>query len=116
MYARQALESLGLWAVMRPKVVAGADVRHALAYVEQGAAEAGIVYATDAFISDRVTIVMDIPHEAGPSVVYPLVLLSSAQGDAVAESFYSYLQCPAADAVFEKYGFTSINEPVGVAR
>ena len=82
---------------------------------EQGAAEAGIVYATDALISEGVRIVLDIPREAAPKVVYPLVLLKSGEGAAAAESFYSYLQRPEATAVFEKYGFTAAEETVEVS-
>lgn len=113
-YAKQALETLGLWADFQQKVVAGADVRQALAYVEQGAAAAGIVYATDAFISDRVKIVMEMPPEASAPVVYPLALMRSAEGVAAAESLYSYLQSPEAAVVFKKYGFTTHRHPAGV--
>ena len=62
-YAKKALESLGIWAQLKHKVVAGADVRQALVYVETGAAEAGIVYATDAAISRSVKIVGGDPRE-----------------------------------------------------
>jgi molybdate transport system substrate-binding protein len=105
-YAKQALERLGLWPAMEPKVVAGADVRQALAYVEQGAADAGIVYATDAAISKRVKIVFEIPSDATAPIVYPLLFLKASQYAAAAESLYAYLQSAEAAAVFERYGFT----------
>ena len=111
-YAKQALESLGLWSVLKRKVVAGADVRQALAYVEQGAAEVGIVYATDAAISDRVKVLLDIPLDAYPPVIYPLILLKSAEDNAAAESLYSYLQSDEAVAVFERHGFVLRTKPV----
>ena len=50
-YARDALRGLGLWQFLQSKVVRGSDVRQALFFVEQGEAEAGIVYATDLRIS-----------------------------------------------------------------
>ena len=113
---KQALETLGLWKNLEPKVVAGADVRQALAYVEQGAADAGIVYATDAFISERVKIVIEIPPGAGEQIVYPLALMRSAVGSAEAESLYSYLRSPEATAVFEKYGFRAYERPAGAVQ
>ena len=55
-YARQALAKLDLWKAIEPKATGSADVRQALVAVETGAAEAGIVYATDAAASKRVRV------------------------------------------------------------
>ncbi len=66
-YAKRALTKLALWNRLKAKVVSAEDVRHALAYVETGAAEAGIVYATDAAISKKVKAVAEIPEKlTGP--------------------------------------------------
>ena len=90
------------------KVVSAEDVRHALAYVETGAAEAGIVYATDAAISKKVKVAAEIPETLTGPVRYPLVLLKHGEGNASAEAFYRHLSSPAAIKVFEKYGFTVV--------
>eukprot|EP01031_Cornospumella_fuschlensis_P009952 gene9952-12204_t len=47
-YAKQWLTSAGLWSAIEPKLVPTESVRAALAAVEAGNAEAGIVYKTDA--------------------------------------------------------------------
>ena len=47
-YARQALETLGLWPEAKDRLAPTADVRAALALVARGEAPLGIVYATDA--------------------------------------------------------------------
>lgn len=41
--AREALRTAGLWETLRPKLVYGENVRHALQFIQTGAAEAGIV-------------------------------------------------------------------------
>jgi molybdate transport system substrate-binding protein len=41
--AQEALERAGLWEKVRPKLVFGENIRHALQFVETGAVEAGIV-------------------------------------------------------------------------
>jgi molybdate transport system substrate-binding protein len=105
-YAKQALTKLGIWEQLRPKIVAATDVRHALTYVETGAAEAGIVYATDAAISKKVKVAVELPEDLTGPVRYPLVLLKHAEGSAAAQAFYRYLSSPAAGKVFRKYGFT----------
>ena len=105
-YAKQALTRLGLWEQLEGKVVSGADVRQALAYVETGAAEAGLVYATDAAASARVKIVAEIPAKLTGPIRYPIVLLEQGRSNPQAESFYRYLHSPEAARVFRKHGFT----------
>jgi molybdate transport system substrate-binding protein len=104
-YARQALLRQELWQVLESKIVAGADVRQALAYVAQGAADAGIVYATDASATARVKVVLKIPSEAHDPIRYPLVLLKAAEGNAAAQSLFADLQSPEAAALFRQHGF-----------
>lgn len=110
-YAKQALTKLDLWEQLQGKVVPAEDVRHALAYVETGAAEAGIVYATDAAISDKVKIAAAIPAELTEPVRYPLLLLKRAADGTSAAAFYDDLGSPAAAQVFEKFGFTVLANP-----
>lgn len=109
-YAKQALTKLGLWTQLQAKVVPAMDVRQALAYVETGAAEAGIVYATDAAISKKVKVVAEIPETLTEPIRYPIVLLKHGEGNATAESFYRYLASPEAEEVFRKHGFTVLTE------
>ncbi len=105
MYARQALGKLGLWGELEGKVVSGESVRVTLAFVERGEAEAGVVYATDAKISDRVEQVFEFDAATHEPIRYPLVLLKAAEGHPAARPFYDYLQSPRAAEVFRKYGF-----------
>lgn len=109
-YARQALKKLHLWDELdkHHKIATGEDVRVTLAYVERGEAEAGIVYATDAQISDRVETVHTFAPSTHEPIEYPLVLLKAGAQKATARQFYDFLQSPRAAAVFEKYGFTPL--------
>ena len=106
-YARQAFTKLGIWPQLKPKVAAADSVRQALMYVETGAAEAGVVYATDAALSRKVKVALTIPADLTEPIVYPLALLKHGAGREPAEAFYRYLSSPAAGKVFEKYGFTA---------
>ena len=76
-YAKQALTKLGIWEKLKGKVAPAEDVRHALTYVETGAAEAGIVYATDAAVSKKVRVAVEIPANLTEPVRYPLLLLEA---------------------------------------
>jgi molybdate transport system substrate-binding protein len=109
-YAKQALTKLGLWEKLKGKVAAAEDVRHALNYVETGAAEAGIVYATDAAISQKVKVAAQIPADLTDPVRYPVLLLKRGAANKPAEAFYEYLGSPEAAKVFQKFGFAVLTE------
>jgi molybdate transport system substrate-binding protein len=105
-YARQALEKLGLWRKLEGRLVDAADVRQALKFVEAGAADAGIVYSTDAATEKLVRVVLSLDEKLSEPIRYPLVLLRHAnQNTAAATAFYEFLDSPAARAVFERHGF-----------
>lgn len=105
-YADQALNKLKLFEPIETagKIARGQDVRNALQFVEQGEAEAGIVYSTDVMGSDVLTV-----HEFDPSlheeIVYVLVLLKQGEKNPDAKAFFEYVQSPTADEVFKKAGF-----------
>lgn len=104
-YAKQALEELGLWDALSTKMVAANDVRHALAMVETGAAEAGIVYSTDAVVSDKVKTTFPIDRELTEPIIYPLVLTHQGAENSAAGEFYHFLQSSSAATVFRQSGF-----------
>jgi molybdate transport system substrate-binding protein len=107
-YARQALRKLNLWRSLEPKVVRSSDVRQALFFVEQGEAEAGIVYSTDLRISEAVRSVLELDPTLSRPIVYPLVLLESP-GDA-ARHFFEYLLSPESVEVFRRFGFSILSD------
>jgi molybdate transport system substrate-binding protein len=104
-YAKQALVKLGIWERLRPRIVSGADVRQALTFVETGAAEAGIVYATDAKISKRVQIAARVDPALSDPIRYPILLLQNGESNMAARQFFEFLTAPESVAIFRKYGF-----------
>ena len=103
-YARQALQHLGLWANVEPHLARAEDVRAALLLVERGEAPAGIVYGTDAAVSRRVMIAGIFPPDSHPPITYPFAIVKG--GDtAQARAFFAFLQGPQARALFARRGF-----------
>ncbi|MDY0165602.1 MAG: molybdate ABC transporter substrate-binding protein [Thermoguttaceae bacterium] len=113
MYAKEALENLGLWKQLEKKVLAGANVRQALTYVERGEVAAGIVYATDAAITDQVRVALAIDPSMTRPIRYPLVLTPVGADNAVAQSFFEFIQGPEAAAIWKRYGFTVLGSSNG---
>jgi molybdate transport system substrate-binding protein len=111
-YARQALTKLNMWDALEAakKPVNGDNVRVTLTFVERGECEAGIVYATDARITDKVDLVYTFPPETHDSIRYPLVLLKSGSESPSAHAFYNYLQSQKARELFAKHGFATFDK------
>ena len=102
-YARQALQTLDWWSSLARRLVATEDVRAALAFVARGECALGIVYETDAKISDKVVVVGRFPPKSHEPVVYPLALLPEASP--AARDYYRHLQSAEALATFTRHGF-----------
>jgi molybdate transport system substrate-binding protein len=103
-YGKQALEKLGVWQSIEKSVARAKDVRAALALVERGETPLGVVYATDAAISDKVKVVGVFPLESHPPIVYPVAVVLG-KGKGATGSFVELLKGPESKAIFEKYGF-----------
>lgn len=107
-YAKESLTSMGLWDKVESRTVYAKDVRQVLAYVESGDAEAGLVYQTDANISDQVKVIAMAGEDTHSSLVYPAAVVKDSQSQTAAREFVEFLSSDKARAVFEKYGFTPL--------
>ncbi|MDA8408023.1 MAG: molybdate ABC transporter substrate-binding protein [Deltaproteobacteria bacterium] len=103
-YAKAAFKNLGIWKDVEPRLARTSDVRGALALVERGETPLGIVYSTDAAISEKVKIVGVFPPDSYPSIIYPAALVQG-KTKRDAEKFFEFIKGPEAKVIFEKYGF-----------
>jgi molybdate transport system substrate-binding protein len=104
LYAKQALQHLGLWDAVSPRIAPADDVRSALLLVERGEAPVGIVYATDAAVSKAVMVAGVFPADSHDPVTYPFAVVKSGDTSA-ARALMTYLSGPEARAIFVKRGF-----------
>jgi molybdate transport system substrate-binding protein len=110
-YARQYLERSGEWPRLEPKIVPAANVRGALAAVQNGSADAAFVYATDARLAPALRVVDTITGPHAPRIVYPGCVVKTARQPAAAAAFLQFLRTPPALAIFERHGFTPAPAP-----
>ncbi|MFI5312394.1 MAG: molybdate ABC transporter substrate-binding protein [Gemmatimonadales bacterium] len=103
-YAKQYLESQGLWSALADKVIPTADVRAALAAVEGEHVDAGIVYRTDAAISKGVRVAFEVARDQGPRIVYAVAPLK-ASSKAGTRRFVRFLDSEEARPIYERFGF-----------
>ena len=104
-YAREALQKAGIWEQVKDRVREAGDVRATLAVVERDEADAGIVYATDAVISTKVQIALEVPEDLHTPIRYALVLVRRGGGSPAARAFYDFLGGEKARAHFRQAGF-----------
>jgi len=110
-YAKEWLTRLNLWTAVESRVLSTENVRSALAAVESGNVDAGVVYKTDAVISKKVKIAFEVPASEGPEIVYPMAALKEAKNAAAAQRYLDFLDTKEATAAFEKFGFIVLPEP-----
>ena len=108
-YAKEALELLGVFAGVEPKLAQADNVRNALTLVSRGEAKFGIVFATDAKADPKVKVVGTFPASSHSKIVYPVALIAaSANPDAA--FFLAYLTSQAATKIFTGQGFEILSK------
>jgi molybdate transport system substrate-binding protein len=109
-YAKAALQKLGLWDAVEPKLAMVGNVRAALVLVARGEAPLGIVYATDAKVEPAVKVIATFPNDPHDPIVYPIAATRTARP--AAARYLGFLRSAAARAIFEHYGFSVLLKPV----
>lgn len=104
-YGKQTLDSLHLYDELKSRIVLAKDVRQVLAYVETGNADAGLVYATDAQVTNRVRVVAIAPEGSHRPIVYPVAEVKGSRNDTAVRAFLAFLKSPTSEAIFERHGF-----------
>jgi molybdate transport system substrate-binding protein len=108
-YSEEIFKSLGILDKVKKKANYGSDVRQVLTWVENGEADCGVVYKTDAMTSKKVSVVGEAPKDSHKKVVYPVAVLKNSAHAKEAQDFVNYLSSAEAKDIFTKYGF-SINK------
>ncbi len=106
-YAKEALQKLGVWDGVAPKLAQAANVRAALSLVARGEAKFGIVYGTDAKAEPKVKVVDVFPEATHSPIVYPVAVVAGAT-DPSAAAFVAFLSSPGAVKILKDQGFTII--------
>lgn len=105
--AREALQSLGLWEMVQPKLVLGENIAQTTQFVSTGAAQAGITALALALAPEvaRVGRHVLLPDSLHTPLRQRMVLLKGASPAAVA--LYDYLQSAAARQAMKAFGFSA---------
>lgn len=108
-YAREALEHLGLWEPLDGRMAFAANARAVTVRVARGEAPLGITYASELGGQQALALAALIPGDSHAPIRYELALVEPA-GNPLAQAFYEYLSGDGARSVFLRHGFTSGRE------
>ncbi|MCX7902355.1 MAG: molybdate ABC transporter substrate-binding protein [Burkholderiaceae bacterium] len=103
--ARQALQALGLWEFVQPKLVLGENIAQTAQFITTGNAQAGLIALSLALAPElkRQGRHVLLPQSLHAPLRQRMVLLRHASQ--TAQHFYSYLMQPAARDILRRYGF-----------
>jgi molybdate transport system substrate-binding protein len=105
--ARQALEGLGLWAGVQPRIVTAEDISQAAQFVETGNADAGFV-ALSAVLSPRLRgrgRWTEVPAGLFTPLVQGAIITSHGSANPESAAYVAYLRGAGARAILEASGY-----------
>ena len=101
--AKQALESVGIWERIRPKLVYGDNIRQTFQFAETGNVEVAIV-ALSLSIQSRGRWTL-IPEELHQPIDQALAIMKTTKNEPAARAFAAFVASPQGREVMKKYGF-----------
>ncbi len=107
-YAREIFAYYGVLEEVERAAIYGKDVTEVLTWVSSGNVDAGVVYTSDALMTDKVSVVAIAPEESHSRVVYPAGVVRGTKQETAAKDFLVYLSGDEARDIFEEYGFIPI--------
>ncbi len=107
-YAVDTLTYYNVMDQITDKLVYGKDVKEVLTWVETGNVDAGVVYSTDAEVSDSVKTIAVAADESHKAIIYPTAVIKASKNPEAAQAFIDFLSTDAAKEVFVKYGFKTL--------
>ncbi len=103
-YARTALVSQGMYAVLEPKFILCEHVRQVLDYLVRGEVDAGFVYRTDAVKAGHgVVIIADLSLKK--PVTYSIAALTGSKATGLSRDFVTFVTGPQGAGFLEARGF-----------
>jgi molybdate transport system substrate-binding protein len=106
-YAQAALEKLGAWAALEPRLARAENVRLALQLVARGEAPLGIVYASDHHAEPRTQVLATFSPALHPPIVYPAAVTVRSRHASAGHLIAALLE-PTAQVIFLSNGFVPL--------
>lgn len=103
--AVQAMESAGVYAGVRHKLVFGDNVGQALEFVASGSADAGLLALSLVPDSMGMEKIWEVPQALYPPIIQAGIIVGRARNPAGAEAVRSFILSPEGQAMLREFGF-----------
>ena len=110
-YTQKIFESLGLdegSLANAGEITYGEDVKGVTSALTEGTAQAGVIYASDAYSAGLDAVAVATEEQTGGKVIYPAAQITSGTNPDAAKAFLEFLTGPEAKGFFEGVGFTAL--------
>lgn len=104
-YSEELLTKMGVWDEIKAKATFASNVKEVSSWINEGAVECGIIYATDANTAGLKVVDRADPSMFENRILYPMGIVKDSENKDEVKAFYDYLKTDEASKVFEKYGF-----------
>ena len=108
-YAKEVLDNTKLYDKVEKKLVLAKDVKEVLAWVQQGNAQVGFVYLSDAIGAKGVEVSYTTESNTHSPINYPIAVLKASKKQDKAKAFEDFLLSDEGQTILEKYGFKKAN-------
>ncbi len=110
-YGQAALEALGLWPAVAPKLLPTRNTVATMAAVARGEAVLGLVYASDAAGVQGVEVLWQIPADSHPPIRYLIAPVASGADPEGAAALLAHFTGAEGQAAFADAGFLPVEGP-----
>jgi molybdate transport system substrate-binding protein len=111
-YAKEALEHLGIWKELEPRLMYAENARQVLDYIVRDEVEAGFIYASDVTLaSGKVETAAAVPDNAHSPIRYPVAVVQGSRNLPAAGNFIDLVLSTTGQEILGKHGFTGSGSP-----
>ena len=107
MYAKQSLQTLGLWDSVLPHLLHTSNVRRALRLVEMAEADFGVIYQSDVHASTKVQQILLLPQDSHSAIEYSIAVTNTGDRSDV-HHLFDFLADQSNEPVWNSWGFSNV--------
>jgi molybdate transport system substrate-binding protein len=105
-YAKEALETAGLWDRLQHRLIPAENARQVLDYVARAEVQAGLAYRTDArLLPDDVVEGPEVPPGTHSPILYVGAVAADAEHPKAARRLLSFMVSTEGRAILDRFGF-----------
>jgi len=105
--AMQAMQKLGVWESVQPRIVMGESLGQTMGFVESGNAELGFL-ALSQVLDPKIKGTggrWDVPNSLHEPIQQDVVLLTKGKDNPAAKALMEFMEAPQVTAIIERYGY-----------